>query len=351
MKAIKVNADFESVLFQNSPKSKVNEVIEFLAFFLEDAPLHTQKNYSEKYLSYVESVRGSRPQIARSGASSHWWGDLTDPELQKFLNSKITSTRLSIDHSWVKDSFIIETPDDLLNIPELNLEMMLKDPFDMSGRGFRIFQKTPQSSELKSFPLILEPLLDRRYDFSHYIFSDGTRICYENIVDKKFQFKGTIFKNWKRTSVQQLSFYDQIGHKEWETFNKRLEEITRFYGEKLPDSAGGYSVDSFVYHDGETLRVFAMCEVNVRRTMGRVAYDLCRRYGRENEWGIFLLLPATAGAFEKLAPVLNQELILLSPEGSRFDMIFMSAVHKDEAKTKLEKIRDLLSLSELPVSL
>src|SRR5690606_40678786 len=73
-----------------------------------------------------------------------------------------------------------------------------------------------------------------------------------------------------------LSFYSKISFQEWEKFHKRLERIKSRYTDTHLDC--GFSIDSFVYKNdfaGE-LSIWPVCEVNYRRTMGLVTYEIGR---------------------------------------------------------------------------
>lgn len=358
---VRVNADYESVLFTGNPISKINEAMEFLALYLEDAPLYSLKTYPENFLNYVEEVSGIRPSFVNAGPSENWWGELKDLELEKWQNSKLTSTKLSLSNSWLHDTYILESTADVESLPEMEFPLLAKNPHEMSGRGFKFYQhgigekeKAELSLMVARAPLILEPWLQRKFDFSHWVFPDGKTISYETIVDSRFQYKGTIFNNWREASVENLSFYQSISPERWSEFQSRLQQIKDFYSVKKPfqELKFGFSVDSLVHELDSELSIHPLCEVNFRRTMGRVAYDLSRKYAQEFSWTAFLLLPETAGSFDKTLPLRSEKrLIHLSPEGGRFCMVFLMAKDKSEASNLMEELKDLLALSELPVKI
>lgn len=302
---IKVNADYESVLFFNKPLPVVNEALEFLAFYLEEGPFLTHKKYSEEFLAHVERLTGRRPVFKREGKYENWWGQLTNLELERKLNSKEMSTELNIREGWSEDTYILSSLSDL---PDLKGKTYLaKSPYGMSGQNFSIIKEGDLGrleSMLKSGKVILEPLRDRVYDFSHYVFPDGKAICYENIVDKYFQYKGT--------ALGELSFKDKVSAQEWEKFEQALQKIIQVY--HYPEMNSGFSVDSFVYREHGELKIQCLSEVNYRKTMGYVALKLKEKFAPDAVRAVFSL------GTEELAGSRNS--IVLSPESSRFKMSF-----------------------------
>ena len=310
MKAIKVNADYESVLFFNKPLPVVNEALEFLAFYIEDRPIITSKKYSDEFLNHVERLTGHRPVLKKEGAFDNWWGELKNIPLEQKLNSKEMSAELNIKEGWCQDTHIISSLSDL---PPLDKTYLAKNPYGMSGQNFCLVSEGRlQNLEvmLKHGKVILEPLLDRVYDFSHYVFPDGKIIRYQNLVDKKFQYKGTILSD--------LPFTHEISKDEWSRFDEALKKIIDHY--KHPEMTSGFSVDSFVYREGSELKIRFLSEVNYRKTMGYVAYKLKEKLAPDYLWTCFTLLPQ-----EK-----SENTFVLSPAGVRFEMSFLRSLTSRE---------------------
>ncbi len=352
MKSIRVNADYEAVLFHNRPQPKINEALEFFALYLSERPLFSQKNYPIEFLKSVEAITGRKCEIKKNGEADNWWGELRNPELERWLNSKITSTELIIREGWAKETYILN-PGDIDKVLVSKTPMIAKDPFEMSGRGFKLYPEGIDEKSLSDFKnktLILEPLLNRTHDFSHYIFPDGKSICYQNLVDQRFQYKGTLFRNWKLARVEDLGFYSSVPEDHWKKFHLQLEKIKSHYSEKISfsESEFGFSVDSLVYNETE---IHPLCEVNFRRTMGSLAYDLSRTYSQDNPWTLLLLLPSQKDCEKKLELLVkNKRLIVLSPEDSRFTILFLMAESDEGGKNIMGKVRELLSLSELSIN-
>lgn len=355
MKAFKVNADYEAVLFgKKDSLPAINQTLEFLVLFLSERPLFTHKKYPAEYLKHVEEFTGRTPQIKNTGDFINWWGDLKDVPLEQKLNSKVMSTELNLKMGWEKNLHLLNSAEDL-NVLNEEIKYLGKTPHGMSGQNFHFVsrQDPPQS-----YPMVAEPLLDRVYDFSHYIFPNGVRICYQNLVDKKYQYKGTIFRDYTQPSLSNLKFYSELAQDKWAKFNLALDEIVKVYTNE--SISCGFSVDSFVHKSKDELCIRYLSEVNYRRTMGEVAFELSLKFGGLRKWSMFLLTKKSKLRFkelkEKLLPIAWEEetsrgVILLSPEDVRFEMFFLSALNEEEGLALLNELRELLPDSEFPVGI
>lgn len=347
MRPFKVNADYEVSLFsgKNSPEI-VNHSLEFLYWFLESAPLFTTKSYHPEYLRYIEEIVGQKPRSVTSGCFENWWGSLTNLSLERELNSKITSANLCDESQIISD------------VSELKLEgdrsYLAKNPAGMSGLGFVTFTRDDLTGVIRllsaSGRIIVEPLFDRVYDFSHYLLSDRT-ICYENLVDRNFQYKGTLFSSLRRPDVSSLTFAKRVPPQEWQNFQTRFEVIRCHY--EALGAGFGYSVDSFVYRDGQELKIRALSEINYRRTMGLVAYQLSQRFARKMDSSLFVLCsgPKTKDTFamirnsiREIAWSVNsgQGVLQLSPGDTRFECFLICGESVAEVRIFYDRLRTLL---------
>lgn len=351
-KAIRVNADYEAELFHGKKAPQViNQSLEFFSFFLDSRPLFTEKRYDINYLNYVEELTGRVIEFTKEAPYENWWGPLKDPTIERSFNSKLTSTSLNLQEGWCQDTHIIKELSDLDKL-QSERSYVIKDPFGMSGQKFRIIKTEDEKRALAKLvqagPLIAEPFFERLFDFSHYIFPDKKRIAYQNLVDKKFQYKGSLFPDYTMADLPHLSFYSLISHSEWEIFRSQLERINQYYA-KFSNEVG-YSIDSFVYSEKGELRIRSLSEVNYRRTMGRMAYELALKFSGERKWARLLLGKCLGSFFEikrRLQNVLLEEsrssgVIILSPGDTRFDMLFLCARDEKEGKELLSKVMLLL---------
>ncbi|WPU65964.1 hypothetical protein [Peredibacter starrii] len=345
MKSIKFNADYESVLFSNRPAPVINQALEFLAFFVDERPLITSKKYTEEYLGYVEAITGRKPVLKKEGQAENFWGKLVNLPLEKKLNSKIESSKFIIDQKWCDHTYIIHSLEELNGLDDRLY--LAKNPFGMSGQNFVTFNKCAVDKVeplLKYGAVIVEPFFDRKYDFSHYVFPDGKKICYQNLVDGKFQYRGTLFNNYQNASIENLGFYSEISKTEWDKFQEQLESIISFY--RAEGAVDGFSIDSFVYLERGELKIRAMSEINYRRTMGLVCYLLAEKFAT-TPWCAFLLAKATQ---HKVIPV-DKTMIQLSPGDSRYEMYFLSASDRENGKKRFVELKELLPDCQFPVEL
>jgi len=72
-------------------------------------------------------------------------------------------------------------------------------------------------------------------------------------------------------------------------------------------------IDSFVYREGDHLKLYGLVEVNYRKTMGLVIQSLAEKFNQSDivEWRIF-----TAKDLKQIT--IGSDWIKLSPEGNHF---------------------------------
>jgi hypothetical protein len=350
MKPIKVNADYEITLFENkSPPKVINQSLEFLALYLENKPLVTDKHYTQKFLDHVTRISGSVPSFSAQKDFENWWGSLKNIPLEKKLNSKEFTAPFTPGVQIISD------------LSDLQLVQgqtyLAKNPFGMSGQNFLKFSKNQETELLpllkKSKRLLIEPYLNRKKDFSHYVFSDGTYIAYENLVDDHFQYKGTIFRNLHAPISESLSFYHEIEKCEWDRFEKEFHSIRETM--KREGATGGYSVDSFTYLEEGKLKIRTCSEINYRKTMGLVAWLLSKKYANDNQSSMLVLghsLKAYA-SFEFIEERIKnlQGCLHLSPGDSRFEIFFIAASDLEKVKEKFQELKKLLPDGQFSVEI
>jgi hypothetical protein len=353
MKAIKFNADYELTLFENKESLLINQALEFLAFFIEKRPIYTSKKYSDDYLDYVENIIGHRPVLVNKGEYENWWGPLVDIPKERRLNSKELSA------SFSKETQIIQKLEELK--VSSNTIYLAKSPFGMSGKSFIVFRAGEENLLAtllnKTKKLIIEPLFNREKDFSHYIFPSGEVIAYENIVDKHFQYKGTLFNNLQSPDIEHLSFYKKLEINEWEKFGDELKKVISTYFSL--GAYNGFSVDSFTYLENTQIKIRTLSEVNCRKTMGLIAWEIAQRIAGKNSWFLFTLSSfKDCKTFqflqEKISPIKwNQNTkrgcLLLSPGNSRFEIFCISATSGKEGREILRELKNLLPDGQFPI--
>jgi hypothetical protein len=349
MRALRVNADYELALFEGRAGPKiVNESVEFLALFLEERPLYSQKTYADCYLRHVEELTGRAPRITAAGPAENWWGSLADLSRERRLNSKEVILPFSA------GTALVTAVDEFR--PRPGTRYLLKSAHGMSGQNFLVWDEaTPRVALAKLLDrcdrLVAEPLLDRRRDFSHYVLSPATVICYENLVDERFQYKGTLFSDLRAPDFPSLSFSGDVSAPVRERFLREFAELRAFVAGL--GVAGGYGVDSFTYAAGAETRVRTISEINYRKTMGLVAWLLSNRFSAGDPWTMFFLArpPKKPDVFtyirERTAGLPG--LFYLSPGDTRFEVFLLTAPTAAVGRARLAELRALLPDCELPV--
>jgi hypothetical protein len=363
MKSFRMNADYELELFLGKRGSPIiNESLEFLLFFLESDPVYSSKKYEKEYFDYVEQMTTRRPQLTTSGDFENYWGTLKNIERERWWNSKITSTKLIIDRGWCSDTFIINNKNDL-SLIDPNKTYLIKDPFGMSGQKFSVIGPQLSMSEkelifntfLNRGMFILEPFLKRVYDFSHYVYPNGKIIFYQNFIDQKFQYRGTYFHHLRKSEPESLIFYSGIENSEWSENKKKWDEIHTFLSQH--ENQSGYSVDSFVYLEDGKNKIRPMSEINYRRTMGRVAFEIAEKFSMTHHWSANLIvrnLNPKIPIWKKindssLSKRSDLKVIGLSPGDTRFDMVFISGDASLELRKIILELKKLLPECEFAV--
>jgi hypothetical protein len=340
MKPLRINADYENELFFKKTSSPlINQSLEFLSFFLNEEAIYSTKTYQESYLEYVSAISGQSPKIIAQGPYINWWGALQNLSVEQWWNSKMTSAKLNIDKGWDPEIIIIDNEADLHKLKK-DSSYLLKDPFEMSGRKFIVLQADQSAPKLSPATYLAEPLLDRKFDFSTYIYPDGRIIHYENLVDKRFQYKGSIFSNLGHATIDNLSFFRMLPEKSWIIFQDQLAAVIQYY-QKYPNQIG-YSIDSFIYEENGELKIRALSEVNYRRTMGRVAYELANKYFSHMAWAGLFIIPTTDTPLWKKLGRIEENCLILSPGDTRFEVLLVAAVDNLEGYKLVAKVTGLV---------
>lgn len=349
MKALRVNADYELILSgPKNPPKLINQSLEFLALFLEDRPLFTTKAYSKEYLAHVKKLSGYEPRLVSYGEYENWWGSLKDIELEKRLNSKSFSATFSAESTVIK-------AEDPIYLEEGKTYLM-KGSLGMSGQGIFLVKKGDEDKVKKNLEsaqdAILEPLLNRDKDFSHYIFPSGKMICYENFVNERFQYKGTLFNDLSSPTPEGLRFFSEVNKDEWARFFEKLKRVKNIYTEE--SLGGGYSVDSFTFDENGKKLIRAVTEINYRKTMGLVAWKLSQKFSGPCNWSLLILGKPLKrdDAFSFIQERVGSlsGVYHLSPGDTRFEVFFLTAQDEKQGGQLLGKLKNLLPGCEFTIN-
>ena len=262
-----VNIDYEFALYdpeyyQNkSLYERFNKEFEYLFLWMEDKDkkLSNIQSYPNTYLETIQKWTGSLPQLTKEKPTRNWWGALTDIELEKKINSKITSTKISIANNWSHPKTkILDSQKSLKNYLD-NSEYdqhFVKDPYSFSGIGNFILQKHSKTKDyiytlIKNHPIIIEPFLNVIRAFGTICLDNKQFFIIQNITNPRGQFMGALW-------ISKLAEESDI--------KEKIEKIIPIYRNL------GWSeviqIDSFFYLEKGKLNYYPLVEVNARKSMG-----------------------------------------------------------------------------------
>lgn len=329
VKTYKVDLDYEAYLFDPNYREsypanqKIIREFEYVFFLVnkEEAALKNLKKYERSYLNGLLEMGFAIPQF-RAEASHYefWWGNHHDNKLEKALNSKLTSANLAKKNGWgFKDGAIVETLDEvnkhLALYPDCS-RWIIKRLHSFSGIGHYLFSAEDLDESVLSKILVekvlLEPVYDRLFDIgTTFIVKDG--VVQDHFMVENFNSTTGGFKGGAGcSSVDKFKKY--IQNKYSYSLNE-LEKITAEIAQAYI-SIGALSniqIDSFVYREHGELKLYALVEVNYRKTMGLVIQSLASKYPQSDwiEWRV------ESDKYFKQHP-LDSEWIRLSPDGNHF---------------------------------
>lgn len=323
MKAYFVDLDYENFLFDpnylpsNSKNIAAIREFEYVFFLVNKEPciLKNLKNYSENYLNKLKELNFYIPQLSPEFTTcENWWGSRINLELEKKLNSKITSAQIAKDLGCgFLNGKIVNSLDEITaHIKDLPFKkFILKSPFSFSGIGHTIFTKDQVPLVQFHTPYLLEPVYDRVFDLGiTFEMQDGIfsrMFMVENFNNQKGSFKGGMGAGKLETFIEVIREkyqYDLTSHLD------KYHQIFETY--KKLGATGNVQIDSFVYRDefDGSLKLYQLVEVNYRKTMGLVIQNLAEHFpAKYIEWRI-----THTSEYEN-----QSDYIKLSPENNKFN--------------------------------
>jgi hypothetical protein len=290
----KVDLDYEAFLFDphykegSAASEKIIREFEYIYFLVQKNPsiLKNSKHYDKKYLDFLKSLGFSIPEFNPSAAEfSYWWGYHHDINIERILNSKLTSAKLAKKNNWgFHQGEIVQNIDELTahlrNFPEEKI-WIVKRPYSFSGIGhYQFSADTIDHSTLKEIlteKVLLEPAYERLFDIgTTFVIRDGiiqNHFMVENFNSISGRFKGgagsSSVDKFKKYIFQKYSF-DLSG----------LEAISVSIAEEYLKlgAQSNIQIDSFVYKHNNTLKIYPLVEVNYRKTMGLVIQSLAKKF-------------------------------------------------------------------------
>lgn len=344
----KVDIDYELSLFDESYDETATKYVKIVAefeyiFFLCNRDKSTKfkphRSYPETYLTYLRSLDFVVPILEPDNSNSlyiYWWGYRHNRELEKHLNSKLTSAAIASQNNWgFSEGVIIQSFNEVIEhiskYPHRK-KWMIKHPHNFSGRGQKQFMSDCIDEKILTKYIIgsvlLEPYYERVLDIgTTFEVIDGRikrQFMVENFIAESGGFAGGIGSN----TIDKFKEYI-LGKYNYslESLESISSEIAEYY--IALGAMSNIQIDSFVYLDQESeesnggeMKLYPLVEVNYRKTMGYVIQCLADKYpsARMIEFRI-----ASSKSMKKntgdccvLYSDPANEWIQLSPEGNSF---------------------------------
>lgn len=339
MNPILVNVDYENVLFGGPSLLARIHALEFIAFWVQDNPVVIHRQYSDFYLEHIKQSCSRTPKISSQDSGTPWWGELKDISLEKRLNSKI----------WARDWWgsrykfqgkICFSELEVLELIQDNQWWLIKRNFGMSGQGNRKVKLDQWDKNKTVFQswfsdgVIVEPLRNRTSDISAlWLPNEEKYIYYRNQIDNHFQWRGVELENG---GDLQLNEEEKLLLLTWSKDLNDLKDDIIGQGYKGP-----FSVDAFFYNSNDKLQFHPCSEINARKTMGWIAYNLWLR--NKTPFSSLFLENKKINNSEWMLRLkkIDVGVTLISPEQSLFTWYWVEASSLTELQNKVAVIRNL----------
>jgi hypothetical protein len=287
-------------------KAKSMEYLFFILSKHKDFVLLSEKidPYFEEYLK--KKFRGmgkylSRDEILNQDSNLVEWGrfhsidqngnikdDIEKIKTSRLLNSKISQLKIYKTEDTLH-SRILEKGTEIQNP---NFPLLFKPDLSFSGIQHKIlsnkedlitFQKKNSSKG------VLQEYKNRVLDFSLLYEIDENSIQYLCSTEMQINEKNTYLssKLLKRSSLESIL---QMNSLEFTDLNEKIIELVRgFLSNICTKYRGPISVDGFVYKEKYSLHVREISEINFRYTMGRILYEISKKYPENKEHSLVTL--------------------------------------------------------------
>lgn len=339
----RVNIEFEESLVKLS--KEINEFDNLFLWLESDSEmLSTKRKFSEKFLNYIKECRnGVVPKITDKMANSQWWGDSSNLELARLVNSKLTSTEFALENDLCPlDTEIVSSIEEVEDYIEMfeDEEILIKKPFSYSGKGHIIFNSKDFDDVydkiealLETESLIIEQNLRRVSDFGT-TFDDKKVFTVKNIVSKDGTYIGSVNSNFEQANYLQ----------------EKLLIVKKHY-ENLGWN-GPVQIDSFYYLDKKEMHCYECVEVNCRKTMGLMSHELSLQFSKKDQCSMFILFPnklkkraVDFNTLKKYSDDKNVELYILNELDGYFSQLFIVSNSLDNLKEELDDLWEFFSNS------
>ncbi|WP_372654017.1 hypothetical protein [Halobacteriovorax sp.] len=313
--AYHVNLNYELFLSGSNKQIKGASWFDHIFFFINNNPnaiLRSDYEFSQDYLTHINSLGVSSIKITRSGRSLPWWGACTDLQKEKFFNSKITMTELGLKEGWIPVASTASIDSAMKN---LNYPIISREEWGVSGRGIKIL-KSEEDFKLVRKESVYSEFVNKYKDYGvTFDLENDTHFIIENYIDDLGQFKGGEVKSISE-SFGEDNFLKILKIK------NRLEEL---------GAVNTIQIDTFLYEGG----FHPFVEVNYRKTMGLMIQSLSKRFKYNfSYWGILSLKKSRK--FSEVLDILEQfhiKAVLLSPVDRFISIVLLNEEAIDGRKT------------------
>ena len=252
------------------------------------------EDYSKKKFNSTGEFSSSKGIVSQSSNLVEWGkfhsidqdgytkDDIEKIKISKLLNSKISQIQIYNDsdrlHSQILDTHTV------LQNPQYPL--LFKPDLSFSGIQHKILFN---QEELTTFQKknningVIQEYKNRVLDFSFLYEIDETSIQYLCTTEMQINEKNTYLssKISKKSSLESIL---QMNSLEFTVLNEKIIELVwGFLSNISTKYKGPLSVDGFVYKEKNSLHVREISEINFRYTMGRILFEISKKYPENKE--------------------------------------------------------------------
>jgi hypothetical protein len=321
MPSLRFNVDFEEVLSGRPSRPHLIATLEFFAFWVTRERVLVHRAYSSRYLQYVAELTGHKIEITKNDSAYDWWGETANLPLMRQLSSKAEFLKWWLKR-WPLEAAVCQNATELESAIGEGWHLIKKSD-GMSGRG-HIKVKREELTKIRldwKSSVVIEPLYDRVLDVSALWIAEESRfIYYQNSIDQRFQWRSS-FINRENLSLPPENSGQWVQHLQI----LQKEVSSRGYH-------GSFSVDAF-YYVKEGRRIFHPgSEMNPRKTMGWLAYQLWKK--DQSEFFKLAMHPIVLKSEDWLRVSQTTSARLLSPEDNMFVWYSVSGASETELEKK-----------------
>jgi hypothetical protein len=238
----------------------------------------------------------------------------------KQVNSKVYSHQLLKQICPAFEGEVIRSADELRSKGMLYLQhgpFLIKDAYGVSGKGNLLIAKESILQKISSYlqkqersgavtEFVIEPFLDKRYDFSsQFHIGEGGEFRFlsvQTMINERFAYLGS-----QSADEPFLTLLDGSGY-----FYQMEQVAQRLYADGY---FGDVCVDSMMLSDG---RIVPIVEINARKSMGLLNHALDRflvSYSLTSCLTFFSMGYTSGISFEDLLAKLEERGLLFKPDG------------------------------------